>query len=201
MIMPTRRHVTLGLSALALTPLPALASAEGFFVEDVVVGSEDAPVTVYEYVSYTCGFCARFHRDIWPRIKEAYVDTGKAKFVVRGFYRNTVDLDIDVMSRCGGAEAYYPVADAFLNTHSDWTTAGDINAAIRQVARRTGMPQARMEECLASMDFKRALVERFRENAATHDVNSTPTFVVGNTIHRGLISFEDMSALLDEALT
>jgi len=200
MTSPTRRHVVMGLGALPAAGLPALARADGDFVEDFAIGAEDAPVTVYEYVSYTCRYCGTFHQDIWPRIKEAYVDTGKARFVIRGFYRNTVDLDVGLLARCGGDRNYYALADAYLNTQSDWTRAADIPLAIKRIAKRSGMSQTRIDECLADFEFRKALVERFRENVETHGVRSTPSFVIDGVTHPGLVDFESFSDLIDEAI-
>ena len=52
---------------------------------DVVLGSEQAKVTVYEYASLTCSHCAAFHTNVWPKLKEKYVETGKIRFILREF--------------------------------------------------------------------------------------------------------------------
>src|SRR5690606_38536225 len=52
---------------------------------DMVMGSEDAPVTIIEYASMTCPHCASFHVNTLPTIKEKYVDTGKVRFIFREF--------------------------------------------------------------------------------------------------------------------
>ncbi|MCB1473306.1 MAG: thioredoxin domain-containing protein, partial [Rhodobiaceae bacterium] len=46
---------------------------------DMVMGKDDAPVTIYEYASMTCGHCAHFHKDTLPELKKEYIDTGKVK--------------------------------------------------------------------------------------------------------------------------
>jgi len=40
-------------------------------------GSEDATVTIVEYASMTCPHCARFHDNVYPQLKEKYIDTVK----------------------------------------------------------------------------------------------------------------------------
>lgn len=44
------------------------------------LGSEDAPVTIYEYLSYGCGHCANFHSDQFKEILN-YVEDGTVRFV------------------------------------------------------------------------------------------------------------------------
>ena len=48
---------------------------------DLVLGKADAPVTIIEYASMTCGHCANFHNKILPVLKEKYIDTGKVRLV------------------------------------------------------------------------------------------------------------------------
>ena len=42
-------------------------------------------MTIIEYASLTCSRCAAFHKESWPAIKAKYVETGKAKFILREF--------------------------------------------------------------------------------------------------------------------
>jgi len=48
-------------------------------------GAPDARVTLVEFTDYQCPFCARHQRETVPRLQEAYVKTGKLKYVVRDF--------------------------------------------------------------------------------------------------------------------
>ena len=87
-------------SALSLCGVATASAAEGDMIAvdklmapagdyvDHVEGSETAPVTVIEYASPTCPHCAAFSNDVLPAFMEAYVDTGKVRFITRPFVRN-----------------------------------------------------------------------------------------------------------------
>ncbi len=45
------------------------------------LGKADAPVTVALFEDFLCPHCAEFSDQVWPQIKRAFIDTGKAKAV------------------------------------------------------------------------------------------------------------------------
>lgn len=65
---------------------PATGERSSFELEnDHAVGRADAPVTIVEYASVSCGACASWHNEVWPEFKDKLVDTGKVRFVLREF--------------------------------------------------------------------------------------------------------------------
>lgn len=196
-----RRAVTLGLLSAPALALPILADEKGYALDDVIIGDANAPLTVYEYVSYTCPACASYHRNIWPQVKETFVDTGKVQFVIRDFYRNRPDLLVGMTARCGGATGFYPMADAYLSTQAQWMRAPDVNHAVRQIARKAGLPNARIDACLQDEDYAKALVETWQTNMEAHEVRATPSFVINGVIHSGMGSFEEFAELINDALS
>jgi protein-disulfide isomerase len=54
-------------------------------LEDVVMGSPDAPVELVEYASTTCAACQHFHASVLPELAASYILTGDARFVFRNY--------------------------------------------------------------------------------------------------------------------
>lgn len=175
-------------------------AASGYARGDIALGDPDAPLTVYEYASFTCPHCASFHTQTFPEFKEQYIDTGKVRFILREVYFDQYGLWASMVARCGGEQGFYPLADAFLTTQSTWTRAPDIGHAIQQVGRRAGLSAERLQQCLSDRDFAKALLEDYQKHRDADEVQSTPTFVVDGEKHTGAMSFENFSAILDEAL-
>jgi protein-disulfide isomerase len=223
-ITPNRRTILGGLVTVPVLGAAARA-AEGDeeapnvgYVEEFVYGDENAPLTVVEYLSYSCGACGAFHIHVWPEVKKNYVDTGKVKFVMRAFLRNQADLFADMVARCGGEKGYYPITDVFLSTQSTWTREADILGSVRQVGRRVGLSAGQLDACFADLPgcfsaggdaldclranpYAYALFEKFQTEADLHKVDSTPTFIIGDEKHTGVSPYEEFAALLDEQLS
>ena len=113
-----------------------------------MLGSAGAPVTIVEYASFTCPHCARFHADILPELKKAYIDAGKARLVFRDFPLDRSALAASVVARCASAGRYYGVVDSSSGT-TRWAGARDAMAALRRLAtlrgfrRRSSTPASR----------------------------------------------------------
>ncbi len=186
--------------ALAALPLPALAEP---VMGDVVLGAEDAPVTVIEYASFTCPHCAAFHQHTWPKVKAEYVDTGKVKFILREVYFDRYGLWASMVARCGGEQAFYPLANQFLTKQDSWTSVpeGQIGQEIAKIGRMNGLSNEQLNACLSDEEYARSLIERYQENAAEHEVESTPTFIIGGEKHTGNMPFEEFSQLIEAELS
>ena len=110
--MKLTRRDTLTLAALTgagLAGLPSIALAKEGDVLDVVklgnvaipdkvLGDPAAKVTVIEYASPTCPHCAEWSNNVLPAFRQKYIDTGKVKFVIRPFARNTLDAAIFMLA-------------------------------------------------------------------------------------------------------
>lgn len=179
------------------------AAEKTYIVGDVVLGDENAKVTVIEYASPTCPHCASFHVNTWPQVKAEYIDTGKVKFILREVYFDKFGLWVGMTARCGGEAGYYPMMDTFLKTMRQWRSAGDDNAvgrAIQQVGRRAGLSGEQLNACLSDRDFAKTLVEAYQTNAKEDEVRSTPTFMINGEQHTGDMRFEQFSEILEKAL-
>ena len=199
----TRRAALALMSApLLATPFAALAETTAPHTGDVVLGDENAPVTVIEYASLTCPHCAGFHIQTWPEFKTNYVDTGKVRFIMREVYFDRFGLWAAMVARCGGQEAYYPLVDQYLKLQDKWTRvpSDQVVGEIRKIGRINGLSNEAMDSCLSDQEFAKTLVEDYQRNASADGVQSTPTFVINGDKATGNMTYAEFSALVDKHL-
>lgn len=164
-----------------------------------VLGKADAPVTVIEYASLTCDHCKRFHLEVLPRLKEAYIDTGKIKLVYRHFPLDQVALMAATLAECAPRIRFFGLVEVLFKTEDRWAHSPDPKAGLAQVGRLAGISQPAFEACLADDKLSTAIAEELRGGQQKHNVNSTPTFIVGDKVLRGVRSYEEMAKALDSA--
>lgn len=181
-----RAALALMSGALAATAAPAFAqSTEGPLVEEMSLGSPDAPITVVEYSSFTCPHCANFHADVLPKIRENYIDTGKVRLVFRPVYFDRLGLWADMMARCGGQLRYFGIVDMVFEKQREWTQGGtalDVVNNLYGIGRIAGLQDADMETCVQDADMAQALVDNSTTNASADGIDATPTFVINGRV-------------------
>lgn len=204
-----RRHMLAYTSAVAvgaLLPMGAVAQTTDQLLADPgplpekSFGAEDAPVTVIEYASMTCGHCRNFHVNVWPQIKEKYVDTGQVRFVMREFPLDPRATAAFMLARCSGDDKWYGTIDLLYRTQEDWARASGGAQAMKSVMGMTGMDEASFEACLAD-DELNASVTAVADRARELGVDSTPTFFINGTKYAGVIPLEQFSAIVDPLIS
>ncbi len=67
------------------TFLTVFSNVQAEEIKRITVGKIDAKITIIAYESLTCSHCANFHKNVYPKLKEEYLDTGLAKIEFRHF--------------------------------------------------------------------------------------------------------------------
>lgn len=174
--------------------------AEPGKLKDMVYGKADAPVTIIEYASLTCPHCADFTINTFPKIKEKYIDTGKARLIFREFPFDPRATAAFMLARCAPEDRYFPMVDVFFKQQQQWATAEDGEAALLQIAKLAGFTQESFKACLTNqqlLDDVRATMER---GSKDFGVNATPTFFINGQKYAGALSVDEMSAIIDKLL-
>jgi len=176
--------------------LAALSAPQA--LPDVVEGSKDAPATIIEYASLTCSHCAAFHKDAWPAIKAKYIDTGKAKFILREFPLDPLSVGAFMLARCSGPRRGI-VIDRLFDHQADWAFTANPLYHLKREVMATGMSEADFDACLKNQALLEA-VEKEHEDAATRlKVKSTPTFFVDGIELNGEHALDKIDEVLPPA--
>ncbi|MFZ1813307.1 MAG: DsbA family protein [Rhizobiaceae bacterium] len=167
---------------------------------DMIMGDENAPVTIIEYASMTCPHCAAFHENTLPAIKEKYVDTGKVRFIFREFPFDPRAAAAFMLARCAPKEQYFPLIDVLFKQQAEWARAEDPRPPMLQIAKLAGFTQESFEACLKNQQVLDNVMAVRDKAAKDYKVESTPTFFINGEKQSGALSVEDMSAQIDKHL-
>ena len=198
----TRFVLGIGILTLLLAAPPAAAGnaplAEA--VAEMVMGRDDAPVTMVEYSSLACPHCAAFHRDVLPKIKEGYIDTGKVRLVYRDFPLGGLALAAAMLARCGGREKYFGFIEVLFRSQAQWSRSDNPRRELERVARFGGISQKDFEACLVNEPLMTNIREQAVDAKQKFGIDSTPTFIIDGEKIEGARPFEDFRDAIEKAL-
>jgi protein-disulfide isomerase len=171
-------------------------------------GGARARVAIVEFSDFNCSHCAQFETNVYPRLDETYLRTGRVKYL----FRDLPDrLDADALAkaeaaRCAGEQGkFWEMHDRLF---ADPLPFGGENAA-RHVAA-LGIDAGKFDACLQSHRYREP-IRRSAAMAARMEIHGTPAFLVGTVdesgdvvqstrIFMGAESFESFRGELDALL-
>lgn len=172
---------------------------------DYVQGSKDAPITIIEYASLSCSHCAQFHTTVYPTVKENYIDTGKALYILRPFPLNEPALRgtmlLDCVGEDEGAERYYTFAKVLFEAQSKWAFDQQFLSSLKTFAKVGGVSEEAFDACMADSAREIKLLKAKLDTSENLKVPHTPYFFINGEGYAGDPTVEAMTAHLDGLLT
>ena len=167
---------------------------------EVVMGDENAPVTVIEYMSLTCPHCANFHIETLPDVMKNYVDTGKVRFIFRDYPLDGTAYQAAIVTHCmaeAGPKRYYGFVQILFQQQQRWATARDPLAEVAKLARIGGMNQQSFDACLENEAYASGVLLARTQGETEYEIQSTPSFVINGRVVPGGMSYEEFSRAID----
>lgn len=139
-------------------------------------GDINAPHTLIEYASTTCGACGQYH-SVMSETIDKLVEEGKLRFVFRDYPRDSVDTAAFVLARCGGPDAYFDVLDDIYEHQQGLLGAarnGTVRGVLETIGERHGIDKAAFAACLEDETI-RDQVSAAQQAGLNDGVSGTPT--------------------------
>jgi protein-disulfide isomerase len=194
------------LTALAVSP--AYAQGSGAFIgvdDDPVLGSPNAKVLMIEFGDYQCPSCRMFWKEVEPRLKKEYIDTGKVKLVFRDFPIVQIHPEALLASMavdCAGEQdKYWQYHDkVFREQYNKGDDLVRFKAAdLKKWAKDTGLDQPKFDQCLDSEKYKSEVLKDKADGDAV-SVQGTPTFFINGHVIGGAQAYPAFKNLIDSLL-
>jgi protein-disulfide isomerase len=166
---------------------------------DRSLGADNAPITIIEYASMTCPHCARFDTEVFPQLKEKYIDTGKVRYIFREFPLDKLSAAAFMLARCD-KDKYFPIIDTLFKQQATWVVPTGATEQLLLIAKEAGFNESSFKACLANqkvldgIEWVRArAVEKFK-------VNATPTFFINGEKHVGEMTLDEIEKAIQPYL-
>jgi protein-disulfide isomerase len=167
---------------------------------DIVQGSPSAAGAIIEYASMTCSHCAAFHAQTWPGLKAKYVDTGKAKFILREFPLDPLATAGFMLARCAGPDKRDAMIDRLFAQQESWAFVARPIEPLLALVEQAGMSRTDFDTCLNNQQLYDQINQSRDRAAQQFAIDSTPTFFVNGRKLSGELAISDFDKVLQPSL-
>lgn len=167
-----------------------------------IQGSATAKAWLVIVSDFQCPFCKQWHDSSGEAIRNEYVKTGKIRLAYvnypLGQHRQAVPTAEAAM--CAGLEdKFWPYHDALFATQKRWEVMSDATPVLDSLARAVGLNLAQHKQC-REQHVMLPLISADRDRANAAGTTSTPTFLVGGQVLKGVYPLPIMRQILDAAV-
>ena len=192
------------LAAIAVSPAYAQQRVFIGVDDDPMLGSADAKVLMIEFGDYQCPSCRMFWKEIEPRLKKEYIDTGKVKLVFRDFPLTThpeAVLAAMAVNCARDQNNYWEFHDKVFR--EQYNKGDDVirlkPADLKKWAKDIKLDSAAFDQCLDSEKYKGEVMKDKMEGEAA-GVQGTPTFFINGRVMGGAQQYPEYKKLIDDLL-
>ena len=198
---PLKKIAFACMAVLAIQPISAADATETAIpsgaTSEKVLGDADAEITIVEYASLTCPHCAKFHKEILPKIKAEYIEPGKAKLVYRDFPLDQTALKASLLARCAPDDQFFTFIDALFSQQQMWSQSDDPDEALANLGVLGGVSRESFERCISNEELTDYVLQVRLDGQNEFAVESTPTVIVNGKKLAHVSSFEEIRAAVD----
>tara|TARA_B100000427_G_scaffold78230_1_gene63761 strand:- start:2914 stop:3513 length:600 start_codon:yes stop_codon:yes gene_type:complete len=186
--------ITLLLTSAVFNNLKAVTENEAF------LGDKEAKVTIIEYASMTCNHCADFHREIYPKIKEKYIDSKKIKFIYRDFPLDKQALYASILAKCAPEDKYFDFVKLILSTQSKWISNDDsFVEKLTNIGKLAGLNEEKITNCFSDEKLVDKIIQSRSDAEKKYGIQSTPSFIINEKKYSAM-SFENFEKIIDNLI-
>jgi protein-disulfide isomerase len=152
-------------------------------VKALLEGNIDAKISIIVYESLTCGHCADFHKEVYPRLKKDFIDSNLVKIEFRSFPLDLAALNASKIAHCKN-DGKTDILHFLYENQKKWVqgeTIEDINKHLKKLIV-TNLPFdfTEFESCLANKDIEDHVLNDRINGAKKFKINSTPTLIIND---------------------
>ncbi|MBS0184978.1 MAG: DsbA family protein [Proteobacteria bacterium] len=167
--------------------------------QEVVLGNPQAPVVIICYSSFTCLHCAQFHLKVFPFLKQKYIDTGRAFYIMRDYPLDGISLKASQLARAEGVSNYIKNAEVFYYRQKEWITSKNPEKILQKLVKAGGASEQDIQNILKNKDVLKIILSQRLEAQKKLGITHTPTFIINGRKVEGYMSFEQLEKYLEEA--
>ncbi len=178
--------------------LPINLKAE---IKPISEGNVDAKIKIVVFESLTCGHCANFHKNVYPNLKEDFIDKGNVYIEFKNFPLDMAAMSASKIAHCkndGNSEILHYLFD----NQGQWLkgkTIEELNKNIKNFIEKSDF-NLDIDVCLSNKEAEDHILEDRIEGVKKFKVDATPTLIINGEKFDNPTNYKKLKKFLEKLI-
>jgi len=178
--------------------LPVNLNAE---IKTISEGSVDAKIKIIIFESLTCSHCANFHKNVYPGLKEDFIDKGYVYIEFKNFPLDMAAMNASKIAHCrndGNSEILHYLFD----NQNQWVkgkTIEELNQNIKKFIEKSDF-KLDVEKCLNDTQVEDHILEDRIEGAKKFKLEATPLLIINGEKFDNPTNYKKLKKFLEKLI-
>ena len=171
-------------------------------IKRIIVGNKNAKISIIAYESLTCSHCANFHKDVYPLLKEEYIDTGLAKIEFRHFPLDIASLNASKLSQCNNSDGNPDILNILFLNQKKWvkgSSAEEANKNLQRFLNDEGF-NIDFNKCVNNKEIEDFVLNDRIDGVKKFKVNATPTIIINEKKFEKSLNYKNLKKALEKLI-
>ena len=170
-------------------------------IKRITVGNKDAKITIIAFESLTCSHCANFHKDVYPQLKEEFLDKGIVRIEFRHFPLDIAAFNASKISQCKN-DGNTDILESLYANQQKWVKGSSIEEAnenLQKFLKNAGFT-IDFDSCVNNKEIEDFVLNDRIDGAKNFKVNATPTIIINNEKFEKPLNFKNLKKALEKLI-
>ncbi|MDA9961047.1 DsbA family protein [Candidatus Pelagibacter sp.] len=170
-------------------------------INRIVVGNKDAKISIIAFESLTCSHCADFHKEVYPKLKKEYLDTGLAKIEFRHFPLDIAAFNASKVSQCKN-DGDSNILNTLFANQQKWVkgnSAEEANKNLKKFLTEEGI-NVDFEACINNKKIEDFVLNDRIDGVKNFKVNATPTIIINDKKFEKTLNYKNLKKALEKLI-
>ena len=167
-------------------------------IKRISEGDINAKIKIIVYESLTCSHCADFHKNVYPKLKKEFIETGRVFIEYRNFPLNLAALNAAKIAHCKN-NGKTEVLHFLFQNYDNWvngSTMEELNNNLNILIKKQYL-NIDFDKCLENKKIENFILEDRIEAVKKFEINATPTIIVNNEKFQKSLTFKNLKKYLE----
>ena len=170
-------------------------------IKRITEGDLNSKITIIAYESLTCGHCADFHKNVYPKLKENFIEKGLVKIEFRHFPLDIAAFNASKIGQCNN-DGKSDLMHILYYGQEKWAKGETSEEATRNLKNflvDEGI-DINFEKCISDKNIEDYILNDRIEGVKKFKVNATPTIIINDKRFEKALNYKNLKKYLEKLI-